>query len=363
MELILSIFEPDAMSRTRPVPNSLKEVTALLTELQLPVQPERLQAISRQIGQRFKNELAGAASGNSRSDLYVRTVFKAISPDVVVKVGNITGETVSLDHLVVIANEEGSGFLASLDMAVNGQTEAITYVKRTLAMVKKGVLLSAMDYHPTLNISEAVPTESRLGQPSIVDEKKNGQQVLTTKIHQEYKPEPSKREPLTVVESETQDREYKSTHVYGLKSACCFNVDVSRSNKAHVIRIEGAPGENRNFNWKSKISIQLTVGELVLMTACLLGDTDKLEIAGHGDNNDKFATIERQEGHYFITLSQRGCPKIGVQITAVDLFPVTTLFLDQIRRNVPEIPHAIIRELIKNSADLHNAKSRKKLAA
>lgn len=332
----------------------MKEVIELLTILKLPAQPNRLQAISRQIGSRFKSELANAVAGNSRSDLYIRTIIKSISPDVLSKVMRVTGEDISIDHLVVIANQDGGGFLSTLELAESGQTDAINYVKRSIAMCKQSLVDSEIHYLPcpdTTTTEAHVHKEDKALPHATAD---------SNPLAPSSRPVPSMPKNG---DAENPDREYRSVHVYGSSSALCFSVDVSRSSKSHVIRIEGAKGSNRTFNWGQKISLQLTFGELTLITGCLLGYMDSYTIAAHGDNNDKFGSIERQQGHYFITLSQRDANKIAVQLTAVDLFPVTALFFEQIRRNVPQMSDALIRDLIKNAAELHNAKPKNRLAA
>lgn len=133
-----------------------------------------------------------------------------------------------------------------------------------------------------------------------------------------------------------EERRQGQKKVYGGKAALTFEVD-NRRNGAPTIRVEAAKilnAEARTYDWKNKITIQLTTSELQKITALLLGLIKQAKFSNHGPKNDKWFEFSHQEDPKYA-----GTVKVAVgeakemcivSITHEDIGDVTSLFLRQV---------------------------------
>jgi hypothetical protein len=126
-----------------------------------------------------------------------------------------------------------------------------------------------------------------------------------------------------------------SVHVYAGKGALCFEADATRDG-APTVAIDAANAiEARRYDWEGKIRLQLTVRELPVVAAVLLGLVPACEFKNHGPANDKGFSMECQGDKVFVRVFAKGHGVRSVPIDAPDAFRVLALVLRQLRRQSP----------------------------
>jgi hypothetical protein len=80
----------------------------------------------------------------------------------------------------------------------------------------------------------------------------------------------------------TQNPIRLSVHVYGQKAALCFEPTLTRSNVPTITLDAAVARGQRQYDWSSKIRLQLTRQELPVAAAVLLGFRAKCEFKNHG---------------------------------------------------------------------------------
>ena len=155
--------------------------------------------------------------------------------------------------------------------------------------------------------------------------------------------------PAQIIE---EGKEYLSEHIYGGKAAVCFNADQTRGG-LYTIRIEAAEANaQRVYDWKGKVSIQLSSRELPLVLATLMLWVPKFEGKGHGANNEKWFTLERQGSKMFLSVCAKGKSPRGVPIMAGDGYALTVLIIRQMLKNSPFLTAEAMLAIVKKQADL-----------
>lgn len=308
-------------------------------------------AISRRVGERFRKALYNACIQGTDHEVdrrFVENILRGIAPETTSMLGKVVSGVCSYDTLTEIAKEEGATFRETLKLAAeSGQHEAVTYVRRIVAMYEQ-----AIGAHPGPQVHRS--QEEPKPPPAKATEVKAGD---ARPAQCDTAPSGSPISP-----PDGAAREFSSVHIYNIKSAICLQIDQNRDME-HVVRIEGALKVNNDFDWKNKIAIQLTVGEVSLYLAVMYGWTQKVELFNHGANHDKFATIERQEGHFYLTVSQKDKSKVAVQMPASDIYQATTHMLRQLNRNDPDMSPQEILRIVRNVADMHNLKVASRIKA
>lgn len=161
-------------------------------------------------------------------------------------------------------------------------------------------------------------------------------------------------------ESMTADEDgFKSAHVYAGSAALCFNATQSRQGRPTISldAAEAIPGQARKYNWQDKITIQFSTQETPLVYAVLMGYMDKFKGAGHGSANEKWFTIDKQQGKLFVSVNRKGASPRGVPVTAGDLYPVTCLLMRQLQADAPHLTSALINAIAQRAASLFNETS------
>ncbi|MFL1479932.1 hypothetical protein [Pseudomonas grimontii] len=151
-------------------------------------------------------------------------------------------------------------------------------------------------------------------------------------------------QPAVDVETE---REFLTYHVYGGKVAACFSGDTTR-NKHSTVRIEAAECiESRKFNWGDKIAIQVSMRELPQLLATLMRYQQSFTGKGHGENNEKWFTVENQPGKVFLSVHSKGRAARALPVLPGDIFNITAIILGQMMKNTPHLSCDNLLTLIK----------------
>ena len=127
-------------------------------------------------------------------------------------------------------------------------------------------------------------------------------------------------------------RDYTSFHVYGGKAALCFGADQTRGG-FHTVYLDAAVavGE-REYDWQSRIRLQLTRSELPQVCAVLLGYLPSCKFSNHGAEKTKGFEIEAQKGKFFVKVFEKDAPLRAVPMTLEDAFYITGLLMRQLGR-------------------------------
>lgn len=132
---------------------------------------------------------------------------------------------------------------------------------------------------------------------------------------------------------------YYSFKLFGSNAALCISEALTRGTGMHTIQIEvaGALGNSRQFDWQSKIILQLSEQECYELVALLQGHTSSLAFKGHGTRHDKALYIERQSGKLFFKVVQEGRSALALPVPAFNAMPLMNLLFGQIQKNHPHL--------------------------
>lgn len=150
---------------------------------------------------------------------------------------------------------------------------------------------------------------------------------------------------------------YFSFKIFGSSAALCVSEARTRASNQHTIQIEGAlalggVGARREFDWQSKIIVQLTVQEAYLALALFENLIPSVKFDGHGRAHDKSLHVDFQDSHYFVKVIQRGRAAIALPVRAVDAIQIVALLYRQMLANEPHLQIADIRALVARMASM-----------
>ncbi|MCI2285936.1 hypothetical protein L3081_24225 [Colwellia sp. MSW7] len=97
-------------------------------------------------------------------------------------------------------------------------------------------------------------------------------------------------------------KSFLQVKTHGGKAAFEFSPDKTKDGWS-TIRLEGAAKLNNNtkqYDWKNKITIQITKSELPVIAAVLLGFMPSCEFGNHGQTNKGFALINQEKAFFKI---------------------------------------------------------------
>lgn len=129
---------------------------------------------------------------------------------------------------------------------------------------------------------------------------------------------------------------YYSIKVHASKAAVEFKADITRKGVI-TIRIEAASGANKSYDWKNKISIQLTQLGLIEFLCAFLFIKESIELKHYGAKNDKSLKVQYQEGKLFVQVSQKGKKLCGVPIPINEAVRIGQFALDSYLKNFDNI--------------------------
>ena len=146
---------------------------------------------------------------------------------------------------------------------------------------------------------------------------------------------------------------HHSIHVYGGKSALCFDADTTRAGLP-TVALDAASGGNRQYDWASKVRLQMTRQELPIVSAVLMGFHRSCEYRSHGPNADKGFSMERQRGgRVFVRVYAKDQGVKAVPIDPADLYYVAGLFLRQLTLATPWLDSTAILAILRSTASEH----------
>lgn len=337
-------MKPKVMFET---PRNSGEASNLLKHLKLNV-PDRdgFLAISETEGPRFARALCQLANQEGDTEVcedYVRNVLCASSPETRELLVSAAGIDVPLTTLISVAVNEGRSFreaMRLLGQADNKdrQMEAAAHLSELIEQYSDGLIFdsgyvrdgshrqAAVENAFPLPEREAVRTESPVGS--------GRRQGASPQCQHSLPPSPRKSEkPFG-----------ESYHVYGGNYALCFSEAATRKPGKHTVIVEAAktPGRGEVPMWDEKISVSLTIAELPLVLGALYGYAKNVQLKGHGANNEKTLSFERQEGRLYVSLQSFPEKPWGVPIPAHECYPLISMLLRQMLKNDPHLTPALI---------------------
>ena len=325
---------------TFAIPETLRQAKAILSHLNFAEVPdETLKNIAAVEGHRFKEAITALAN-RSGEDLdakndYVHAVVEAASQRTAEIIETALGfEPIDQQTRLAINKEEGSVFLVAIRSVADKGADAVNetnYLNRVLCGYSKKIRPAA-SVRPIPQRTSTEPIEVA--------------QAAAKGI--------ASRPATTEPEGTEAERPFENTHIYGGKGAICLTADTIRKTNKPTIRIEGANGSgDRSYDWRNKIAIQLSIGEMVLLYGVLMGYLQKLEVSGHGDSNEKGFIIEDQGKHYFVSMFCKGRAPCAVPAKAKDIHVALSLIWDQIKANNPTQADETIQMHIKRTCEKH----------
>lgn len=145
-------------------------------------------------------------------------------------------------------------------------------------------------------------------------------------------------------------------HIYGRKFALTIEADTNRKNFPTVAIDAASATGVRVYDWTQKIRIQLTLKELPLVAAVMLGYIEKCEFKARGEEGKGFS-VEHQRSNALVRIwnGESNSLKI-VPIDGPDTFRVNALLLKQLRAAYQVSDVALIA-MLKNLAVMHSTSS------
>ncbi|MBV0881633.1 hypothetical protein KTQ42_20335 [Noviherbaspirillum sp. L7-7A] len=306
---------------------------------------------------------------NERAKKYLKGILYAVTPATKERLARRGLIVPSMGVLISIGRYEGPDFSAKLktwDESGQDNCEEARYVRLTLARylesASKG---SATPVQTRLVNNPAAPAATAQSWSSVpparqgvgntasqVDQQRAQQRAEAPHPADPGSPEIAWPENESESGSGPDGERYKSFHVYGGKFAACFSEDTTQRG-IHTIRVEATEASGqRTYNWKNKVAIQLSQRELPLMLATLMLWTSKFEAKGHGQNNEKWMTLEAQPGKLYLSVQRKGTGARGVAIAAGDAYPITTMIVKQMLANDPFLTADLVFKLAKKQIEI-----------
>lgn len=344
------------------VPRSADGVSELLKHLGLPI-PDRAGylAISQAESTKFSEAVAKVANKAPDSETvleYVRNVVAAAHPDARTAAAMTGYRAIEIVVLIDIAKREGRSFRNAIRMVLadgnrNEQGTALAYLQSLIE--ENGGVSDGFD---TGMFSNAAPQSDASDHARQPERQPAGNVRELRPENQQREPDipPNSPGPESPRKSDAAKKQYgESIHVYAGKAALCFAECMTRQEDKATLMIEVAQAAGEGYNWQDKIMLMLTPAELPLVLGLFVGYLDKLELKGHGRQQEKAMTLTNQGDQFFVTMIMRGRPPRAVPVPAKDSYPVLTMLLRQMLKNDPLLSAQLILQFSKRICDMHTA--------
>lgn len=314
-------------------PKTLKEAGAIINTLNMPKPAvDRLMALARMDGIHIKDDLYHAVNETGDWELSKARAYCALSACTAWFEANLLslGYDMALEDRVSKAVAYGPDFVTTVQLAAQATDEG-DKAKRMLQSMLAGSPQPKPAARPTKGPSAANPPMAN--------------QAPAAPAPRASTPEnPASANPSAA--SNEAEKKFFQVHVYGGKAAACFSADTKRNSITQTVRIETAEcTAARVYAWDNKIALQLSVKELPLVLGVLMGWLPAYKAEGHGENNDKGFTIERQEGKFFLSMFAKGQKARALPIPPGDAYCITSLLLRQMVSNDPHLSSAEVLKL------------------
>lgn len=342
------------------VPRSAEGITDILRHLSLAI-PDRAGylAISQSEASKFSEAVTKVANKAPDSETvleYVRNVIAAAHPDARTAAAMTGYRAIEIVTLIDIAKREGRSFRNAVRMVLadgnrNEQGTALAYLQSLIE--ENGV--SADSFGTSTSNNEAMQLD--------VIKQEHPQGSTPVGNVRELRPEKQSPQHATTSRADSQALESQgdgskkqygeSIHVYAGKAALCFAECMTRQGDKATMMIEAAQATGDSYNWQDKIMLMLTPAELPLVLGFFVGYLEKLELKGHGRQQEKAMTLTNQGNQFFVTMIMRGQAPRAVPIPAKDGYPVLTMLLRQMLKNDPHLTAQLILQFSKRICDMH----------
>lgn len=150
-------------------------------------------------------------------------------------------------------------------------------------------------------------------------------------------------------------------HIYGGKAALTIEADETRAGTP-TISIDAAPATApRQYDWSSKLRLQVTAKELPVVAAVVAGYSSSCEFKNHGDGNNKGFSITAQQTGLFMRVF--GPERLyAVPVDAADGFYFGALVLEQVRKACPTLDGRDLAGLLKACANRYQQPEQRRAA-
>jgi hypothetical protein len=161
----------------------------------------------------------------------------------------------------------------------------------------------------------------------------------------------------TPAQSAPVEPPYFNFHIFSGSAALCVSEACTRTGNQHTVQIEGAlalgsGGGRREFDWRNKIIVQLTVQEAYLSLALFENMIPSVKFDGHGRAHDKSIHIDFQDSRYFVRVIQRGRAAVALPVSAVDAIRIVALLYKQLLANDQHLRIEDIRAMVARMASM-----------
>jgi len=151
-------------------------------------------------------------------------------------------------------------------------------------------------------------------------------------------------------------------HVWATSAALKFELSPLRKAQEdedaplqYSVQLEGAKKRDGRADWEHKIIFQLTVRELPLVAAFLLGYAgEQIALHNHGPNADKSLTLQDQKGKIFCRLLEAGAV-VPVPIDAMDVYRCAEIALAALHLNRPSCPPEMQLAMLRRVGTMYQA--------
>ena len=150
-----------------------------------------------------------------------------------------------------------------------------------------------------------------------------------------------------------------SFHIYGGKAVVCVSESTTLTGNKATISFEVAQrtGEGK-AQWQDKISLMLTPVEQPLCLGVFLGLLEKMELKGHGKQQEKALTIVNQGKQFFLTMIMRGQSPRAVPIPPEYAYPLVAMLMRQMQKNDPHMTSDLILQVTRQICEMRCAERR-----
>ena len=332
---------------------TVSEVMALLNDLGLRV-PDRegFAAIRAAEGTKFSTALAnlrepGSATESQRD--YVESVVCAAAPQTREMFAQ-QGYSADVVRLIEIAKSEGRSFRNAVSLVADGTNKreskvAMDYLVGLLDEYGAAMPFDMGDMHFPANDDQRERVQER-------------EQVVTRGSPEQHTPA-APQQGATVAPTTATRTFGASVHVYGLKAALCVSETTMPNSTKATISFEVAQRTSEGKTlWQDKIALMLSAHEHPLCLGVFLGYLQKMEIKGHGRQQEKAMTIANQGNQFFLTMIVRGQSPRAVPIPAEYAYPLVAMLIGQMQKNDSHLTQDLILQVTKSICDMRVAERR-----
>ncbi len=146
---------------------------------------------------------------------------------------------------------------------------------------------------------------------------------------------------------------FDTVHVYAQSAALSVEGVQLENRSGYVVRLEAARriSDSKNYDWASKIALQVTLREFPDVMACLLGHLDAVEFEYHGEQKNKGYRIVKNPDNAGLLFELFSAKDGRVRVPALpsDQFSVSVLALRYFQRNYGGLNTESLLKLMANS--------------